>query len=243
MLKSLIVEQNLSPLDPRQVRRSLRKELGEGHYARTEHTVHRSPACKQVFESAAAKLGGSPGVVTCNLLFQALVEQPTPIITKVLEGRRGVPGNPREHTVAQQGVVPAKAADVPDWDISPAHEPLKVHVGEPKQAQSNTPILDSYGRDLTQAAKEGKLGPFIGRRKELLQIIQTLARTSKNNPVLVGEAGVGKTAVVEALALRIFEGKDSEVLRGKRIIELNMGALTGGTKYRGEFEGTARKHP
>ena len=108
--------------------------------------------------------------------------------------------------------------------------------GNPNRRKAAPSTLDRYGRDLTQAAREGKLGPFVGRRQELLQIIQTLARTSKNNPVLVGEAGVGKTAVVEALALRVFEGKDSEVLAGKRIIELNMGALTGDTKYRGEFE-------
>jgi len=99
-----------------------------------------------------------------------------------------------------------------------------------------TSYLNKYGRDLTQEAQEGKLGPFIGRRQELLQIIQTLARPSKNNPVLVGEAGVGKTAIVEALACRVVQGKDPHVLGGKRMIELNMGALVGGTKYRGDFE-------
>ena len=106
----------------------------------------------------------------------------------------------------------------------------------PRTPEKGTHFLDRYGRDLTQAAREGKLGPFVGRRQELLQIIQTLARRSKNNPVLVGEAGVGKTAVVEALAVRAAEGKDPQVLGGKRIVELNMGALVGGTKYRGEFE-------
>ena len=115
-------------------------------------------------------------------------------------------------------------------------EPLKVHPGEHKLAQKGTHYLDRYGRDLTQEARQDKLGPFIGRRQELLQVIQTLARRSKNNPVLVGEAGVGKTAIVEALAVRVVQGEDAQVLAGKRIIELNMGALTGGTKYRGEFE-------
>lgn len=97
-------------------------------------------------------------------------------------------------------------------------------------------LLEKYGRDLTREAREGKLGPFIGRRKEILQMIQTLARLSKNNPVLVGEAGVGKTAIVEALAVQITQGKDPHVVNGERIIELNMGTLVGGTKYRGEFE-------
>jgi ATP-dependent Clp protease ATP-binding subunit ClpC len=101
---------------------------------------------------------------------------------------------------------------------------------------SETPFLDRFGRDLIREAREEKLGPFVGRRKELLQIIQTLARQSKNNPVLVGEAGVGKTAVVEALAVRVVQGKNPGVLEGKRIIELSMGALVAGTKYRGEFE-------
>ena len=105
-----------------------------------------------------------------------------------------------------------------------------------KEYDSATPYLDRYGRDLNKAAREGRLGPFVGRRNELLQVIQSLARSMKNNPVLVGEPGVGKTAVVEALAVRVVQGKDSQALGGKRIIELNMGSLIGGTKYRGEFE-------
>ena len=108
--------------------------------------------------------------------------------------------------------------------------------GEQKQDLASTHFLDRYGRDLTQEAREGKLGPIIGRRQELLAVIQTLARRTKNNPVLVGEAGVGKTAIVEALAIRVAEGKDPDVLGGKRIIELNIGSLVAGTKYRGEFE-------
>jgi len=85
---------------------------------------------------------------------------------------------------------------------------MMVHPSTPQEAEDGTHYLDRYGRDLTQEAREGKLGPFIGRRQELLQIIQTLARRSKNNPVLVGEAGVGKTAVVEALTVRAAEGED-----------------------------------
>ncbi len=107
---------------------------------------------------------------------------------------------------------------------------------EYKADESTTPYLDRYGRDLTQAARDGRLGPFAGRRNELLQVIQTLARSMKNNPVLIGEAGVGKIAIVEALAVRAVQGKDPQVLAGKRIIELNMGALLGGTKYRVELK-------
>lgn len=118
---------------------------------------------------------------------------------------------------------------------NPALDQIKKRIpGE--ELDKGKSLLERFGRDLTCEAWEGKLGPFIGRRKELLQIIQTLARLSKSNPVIVGEAGVGKTAIVEALAVRIIEGKDPHVLNGKRIIELNMSALVGGTKYRGEFE-------
>ena len=114
-------------------------------------------------------------------------------------------------------------------------------VAEPAQpagadASPSRSILEPFGRDLTQAARDGLLSPVIGRRKEILQIIQTLARSTKSNPVLVGEPGVGKTAIVEAIAQRIVAGKDAHVLGGKRIVEISMGALVAGTKYRGEFE-------
>ena len=211
-------------LNPASLRRSVRQKLGNGNAHRTEKIVHRSPACKQVFQRAGelAEVGAE---ITCIHLLAAILEQPSAVISSVLEEAGVKPG-------ALLGRVQAKFP-------SPAPvngEPIKVQSGSPQPAQEGTHYLDRYGRDLTQAAREGKLGPFIGRRQELLQIIQTLARRSKNNPVLVGEAGVGKTAVVEALAVRAAEGKDSQVLGGKRIIELNMGALVGGTKFRGEFE-------
>jgi ATP-dependent Clp protease ATP-binding subunit ClpC len=113
-------------------------------------------------------------------------------------------------------------------------------IAQDEQAKS-TPFLTRYGRDLTKEAAEGKIGPIIGRRKILLQVIQTLTRRTKNNPVLVGEAGVGKTAICEALAIRIAQGKDPHVLAGRRIVELNMGTLVGGTKFRGEFEERLRR--
>ncbi|MBI5200303.1 MAG: ATP-dependent Clp protease ATP-binding subunit [Elusimicrobia bacterium] len=96
--------------------------------------------------------------------------------------------------------------------------------------------VEKFGRDLTALAREGKLRPVVGRRAVLLQVLQTLARSTKNNVVLVGDAGVGKTAIVEALAQRAAAGKDPEILGGKRIVELHVGALVAGTKMRGEFE-------
>jgi len=99
-----------------------------------------------------------------------------------------------------------------------------------------TEALERYGRDLTQLASQGKLDPVIGRDEEIRRVIQVLSRRTKNNPVLIGEPGVGKTAIVEGLALRIHAGDVPEGLKGKRIIALDMGALIAGAKYRGEFE-------
>jgi ATP-dependent Clp protease ATP-binding subunit ClpC len=102
--------------------------------------------------------------------------------------------------------------------------------------RSATPQLDKYGRDLTDMARQGKLDPVIGRAKEIETTIEVLARRKKNNPVLIGEPGVGKTAIVEGLAQRIAQDQVPEVLRGKRIVELNVNSMVAGAKYRGEFE-------
>lgn len=101
---------------------------------------------------------------------------------------------------------------------------------------SNTPTLDKFSRDLTELARQGKLDPVIGRAKEIETVIEVLARRKKNNPVLIGEPGVGKTAIVEGLAQRIVKGEVPEVLRDKRLVELNINTLVAGTKYRGELE-------
>lgn len=102
--------------------------------------------------------------------------------------------------------------------------------------KSKTPVLDNFGRDVTKAAEEGTLDPIVGRESEIERVSQILSRRKKNNPILIGEPGVGKTAIVEGLALRIIQRKVSRVLFNKRIVMLDLAALVAGTKYRGQFE-------
>jgi len=108
--------------------------------------------------------------------------------------------------------------------------------GAAGKSKSQTPVLDNFGRDITRLAEEGKLDPIIGRESEIERVSQILSRRKKNNPILIGEPGVGKTAVVEGLALRIHNRKVSRTLFNKRIVMLDLAALVAGTKYRGQFE-------
>jgi len=108
--------------------------------------------------------------------------------------------------------------------------------GQTKSNKSKTPALDSFGRDLTELARQGKLDPVIGRENEIERVVQILCRRQKNNPVLLGEAGVGKTAIVEGFAQMVVDGSVPELLRDKRIVVLDLAMMVAGTKYRGQFE-------
>src|ERR1700712_3004210 len=106
----------------------------------------------------------------------------------------------------------------------------------PGAAKTKTPVLDNFGRDITRLAETGSLDPIVGRENEIERVSQILSRRKKNNPILIGEPGVGKTAIVEGLALRIVQRKVSRVLFDKRVVSLDLAALVAGTKYRGQFE-------
>ncbi len=233
------------------LRRSLRSHIGAGGYEHKNAVIHRSAECRKLFEKIEAladSKGAEPDCIhALAVIFdagnaEALAVSPAAkafaelkidmadFAARVMKLNEGASGAARGNISFQR----------PD-NRSDSTEPEKVNMGADKiDAVSpeikNTHFLDKYGRDLTRDARAGRLGPFIGRRNELLQIIQILARRTKNNPVLLGEAGVGKTAIAEALALRIVEGKDPQILGGRRVIELNVGSLIAGTKYRGEFE-------
>ena len=158
-------------------------------------------------------------------------------VISVLEGRRSDAWNPDEAEEAQDDKNnerrPRRRKDSSEQEDSnneESQEPRR------KGGKSKTPMLDEFTRDLTRMAREGKLDPVIGRSAEMERVIQVLGRRTKNNPVLVGEPGVGKTAIVEGLAQAIASGDVADTLSGKKLLSLDLGSLIAGTKYRGEFE-------
>jgi ATP-dependent Clp protease ATP-binding subunit ClpC len=147
--------------------------------------------------------------------------------------------SPAGQVLAAAGVTPAslQAGAMRAAQEQPAAGQDQTGGGEqPASVDSETPMLDTYGIDLTQRARDGKLDPVIGRADEIDQTIEILSRRTKNNPVLIGEAGVGKTAIVDGLAQAIIDGKVPQQLRGKRVIALDLPAMVSGTRFRGDFE-------
>ena len=175
--------------------------------------------------------------------------QVTPELVRVLDGAQQAATKAGDEYVAQDRVLVALAAsDTPagralkaaglsaqalDKAVADIRKGRKV---DSPNAESGFDALKKYARDVTAVAREGKLDPVIGRDEEIRRAIQVLARRTKNNPVLIGEPGVGKTAIVEGLALRIVNGDVPEALKGKQLLSLDLGAMVAGSKYRGEFE-------
>ncbi|NDV64423.1 ATP-dependent Clp protease ATP-binding subunit [Bacteroides sp. 224] len=126
--------------------------------------------------------------------------------------------------------------DEDDDDMDAPHSEGRQQTAAPKKPTNETPVLDNFGTDMTKAAEEGKLDPVVGREREIERLAQILSRRKKNNPVLIGEPGVGKSAIVEGLALRIVQKKVSRILFDKRVVALDMASVVAGTKYRGQFE-------
>ncbi len=175
-----------------------------------------TPRAKQILEIAAteAKEMKSQYVRTCHLLV-ALVKDKETIAAQILVGFGVDYKTVKEEVIA---VLQGKPT------------------GKREKKKSKTPYLDHFGRDLTELAREGKLDPVIGREREIERVSQVLSRRKKNNPVLIGEPGVGKTAIVEGLAQRIVERRVPQLLADRRMVTLDMGGMVAGTKYRGQFE-------
>src|ERR1700710_2110245 len=191
--------------------------------------------------------------ITTEHLLKALLDDEEGAAAGLIKAAGGDPkaaAAANDAEVARQPKVSGAGAGQPQLTpelvrvLHSAHQALEKTVNDLRKgrkvtssnAESNFDALKKYARDVTAVAREGKLDPVIGRDEEIRRTIQVLARRTKNNPVLIGEPGVGKTAIVEGLALRIVNGDVPEALKGKQLLSLDLGAMVAGSKYRGEFE-------
>jgi len=202
-------------LEPKQVRDTIRRWVGLGDGYRYWDGFIFTPRSKEVLRLASEEASKTK--------FKLVGERE--LLLGILKEGEGIPAR-----ILQM-------LNVPISEMIKLVEEEKIPIAAGKvPTTSDTPLLESFGRDMTLLAKEGKIDPVIGREREMLEVIRTLTRKTKSNPLLIGEAGVGKTAIIEGLALRIASGDITEELQGKRLVELNTASLVAGTIYRGQFE-------
>ena len=221
-------------LTPAKIKREIEKLVGIGDNLLTSGPIPFTPRAKNILErSFEEALQTSSAIVETEHLLLSLTLEQEGLASKILENLQ----IPRDliRTLVLRYISQKLQEKQNEGNIFPPGGVVLVAEAQNKP-KSKTPVLDEHSRDLTLLAKEGKLDPVIGRENEIERIIQILARRTKNNPILIGEAGVGKTAIVEGLAQRMAAGDITEILHNKRLVNLDIGSLVAGTKYRGEFE-------